>query len=110
MISRVDIPPRTACQPRLHWLITREECDPLPNNIYFYPEHAQSTTPNPLRPIHLRRMRYKKIRKQDEHDTSRRTRGIPVVDSSDSSLYIIAFGAVEVFLVLSVLGLHVNLI
>ena len=23
MISRIDIPPRTACQPRLHWLISR---------------------------------------------------------------------------------------
>ena len=35
---------------------------------------------------------------------------IPVVDGSDSSLYIVAFGAVEVFLISSVLGLHVNLI
>ena len=23
-LSRVDIPPRTACQPRLHWLICRD--------------------------------------------------------------------------------------
>ena len=49
-------------------------------------------------------------RLQDEHDTSRRTRVIHVVDRSISSLYIIAFGAVEVFLILSVLGLHANLI
>ena len=48
---------------------------------------------------------------QDEHDTSRRTRVIPIiVDRSNSSFYIIAFGAVEVFIILSVLGLHVNLI
>ena len=32
-----------------------------------------------------------------------------VVDRSNSSLYV-AFGAVRVFLILSVLGLHVNLI
>ena len=24
MISPVDIPPRTVCQPRLHWLISRD--------------------------------------------------------------------------------------
>ena len=46
----------------------------------------------------------------DEHDTSRRTRVIPEVDRSNSYFYIIAFGAVEMFLILSVLGLHVNLI
>ena len=45
---------------------------------------------------------------QDDHDTSRRTRVIPVVDRSDSPLYIIAFGAVEVFIILIVLGLHAN--
>ena len=39
----------------------------------------------------------------------RRTRDIPVVDRSNSSFYIIAFGVVEVFIVLSVLGLHINL-
>ena len=47
---------------------------------------------------------------QDEHDTSRRTRVTPVVDRSRSPFYIIAFGAVEVLIILSVLGLHVNLI
>ena len=47
---------------------------------------------------------------QDDHDTSRRTRVIPVVDRSNSPFYIIAFGAVELFIILSVLGLHVNLI
>ena len=48
---------------------------------------------------------------QDDHDTSRRTRVIPVVvDRSSSPFYYIAFGAVEVFIILSVLGLHVNLI
>ena len=41
---------------------------------------------------------------------STRTRVIPVVvDRSNSSVYV-AFGAVEVFLILSVLGMHVNLI
>ena len=46
----------------------------------------------------------------DEQDTSTRTRVIiPVVDRSTSSFYI-AFGAVEVFLILSVLGLHINLV
>ena len=49
-------------------------------------------------------------RLQDEQDTSTRTRVIPVVNRSNSSFYI-AFGAVEeAFLILSVLGLHVNLI
>ena len=49
-------------------------------------------------------------RRQDEQDTSTRPRVIPVVvDRSNSSFYI-AFGAVEVFLILRVLGLHVNLI
>ena len=49
-------------------------------------------------------------RLQDEQDTSTRMRVIPVVDRSNSS-FCIAFGAVEeVFLILSVLGLHVNLI
>ena len=33
-----------------------------------------------------------------------------VVDRSKSPFHIIAFGAVEVFIILSVLGLHVNLI
>ena len=32
------------------------------------------------------------------------------MDRSNSSFYIIAFGAVEVFIILIVLGLHVNLI
>ena len=49
-------------------------------------------------------------RLQDERDTSRRTRVIPVVDRSNSFFYIIAFGAVEMLLILRVLGLHVNLI
>ena len=40
---------------------------------------------------------------QDDHDTSRRTRVIPVVDRFNSPFYIIAFGAVEVFIILSVL-------
>ena len=44
------------------------------------------------------------------HDTSRRTRVIPVVDrSNNSSFYIIAFGAVEVFIILSVLGLQIQI-
>ena len=47
---------------------------------------------------------------QDDHDTSRRTRVIPIVDRSNSPFYIVAFGTVEVFIVLSVLVLHVNLI
>ena len=48
---------------------------------------------------------------QDDHDTSRIPRVIPVVvDRSSSSFYIIAFGAVKVFIILSALGLHVNLI
>ena len=47
---------------------------------------------------------------QDDHDTSRRTRVIPVVNRSNSPYYIFAFGAVEAFIILSVLGLHVNLI
>ena len=47
---------------------------------------------------------------QDDHDTSRRTRVIPVVDRSNSPFHTTAFGAVEVFIVLSVFGLHVNLI
>ena len=46
---------------------------------------------------------------QDGHDTSRRTRVIPLVDCSNSPFYIIAFGAVEVLAISSVLGLHVNL-
>ena len=47
---------------------------------------------------------------QDKQDTSTRTRVKPVVDRSNSSFYI-AFGAVEgVFLILRVLGLHLNLI
>ena len=37
-------------------------------------------------------------------------RAIPVLDRSNSYFYIIAFVAVEVFLILKVLGLHVNLI
>ena len=43
------------------------------------------------------------------HDTSRRTRAIPVVvvdRSNNSAFYIIAFGAVGVFIILSVLGLQ----
>ena len=49
-------------------------------------------------------------RLQDEQDTSTTTRVIPVVDRSNSSFYI-AFGAVEeVSLILSVLGLHVDLV
>ena len=47
-------------------------------------------------------------RLQNEHDTSRRTRVIPVVDRSNSPFYIIEFGAVEMFIILSVLGLRVN--
>ena len=47
---------------------------------------------------------------QHDYDTSRRTRVIAVVDRSISSFYIIAFGAVEVFIIFSVHGLHVNLI
>ena len=41
-------------------------------------------------------------------DTSRRTRAIPVVVdcSNNSALYIIAFGAVGMFIILSVLGLQ----
>ena len=42
------------------------------------------------------------------HDTSRRKRAIPVVvvdRSNSSAFYIIAFGAVGVFIILSVLGL-----
>ena len=43
------------------------------------------------------------------HDTSRRTRVIPVVDRSNNSLfYIIAFGVVGVFIILSVLGLQID--
>ena len=45
---------------------------------------------------------------QDDHDTLRRTRVIPVVDRSNLPFYFIAFGAVEVLIILSVLGLHVN--
>ena len=48
-------------------------------------------------------------RLQDEQHTPTRTRMIPVVDRSNSSFYV-AFGAVQVFLILNVLGLHVNLI
>ena len=42
------------------------------------------------------------------HDTSRRTRVIPVVDRYNSSPFytIFAFGAVGVFIILSVLGLQ----
>ena len=42
------------------------------------------------------------------HDTSRRTRAIPVVvdRSNNSAFYTIAFGAVGVFIILSVLGLQ----
>ena len=46
---------------------------------------------------------------QDEDDTSTRTRVIPVVNLSYSSCYN-AFGPFEVYLILSVLGLLVNLI
>ena len=49
-------------------------------------------------------------RLQDEHDTSRRARVLRVVDRSKSSFYILAFGAVDVFIILNVLGLHVNLV
>ena len=48
-------------------------------------------------------------RLQDEEHTSTRTPVIPVVNRSNSSFFI-AFGAVQVFIILSVLGLHVNLI
>ena len=50
-------------------------------------------------------------RLQDEHPASTRKPIIPVVGRSNSSFYI-AFGAVQVFLILisSVLGLHANLI
>ena len=37
MISRVDIPPRTACQPRLHWLISRDWLvgfDPMSSQLF----------------------------------------------------------------------------
>ena len=41
------------------------------------------------------------------HETSRRTRAIPVVDRSNNSpFYTIAFGAVGVFIILSVPGLQ----
>ena len=44
------------------------------------------------------------------HDTSRRTRLIPVVDrSNNSSFYTIAFGDVGVFIILSVLGLQIQI-
>ena len=44
------------------------------------------------------------------HNTSRRTRVIPVVDRSNiSAFYIIAFGAVGVFIDLSVLGLQIQI-
>ena len=85
---------------------SREECDPLPNNI------CTRNTPNPL---YLEECDARRIeRLQAEHDTSRRTRVIPVVvDRSKIRIFIVyvAFGAVEVFLIiLSVLGLHVNLV
>ena len=48
-------------------------------------------------------------RLQDEQHTSTRTCIIPVVDRFNSSFYI-AFGAVQVFLIVSVLALHFNLI
>ena len=48
-------------------------------------------------------------RVQHEQDTSTRTRVIPVADRSNLSCYI-GSGAVEVLLILSVLGLHVNLV
>ena len=103
MISRVVIPPRTACRPRLHWPISREECDPLPNNISTRNTPSNISTLQDCDATPLERL-------QDEHHTSRRARVVPVVDRSNSSFYIIAFAAVEVFLPLSVLGLHVNLI
>ena len=37
MISQVDIPPRTACQPRLHWLISRDWLvgfDPISSTLF----------------------------------------------------------------------------
>ena len=44
------------------------------------------------------------------HGTSRRTRVIPEVDRSNNSpFYIISFGAVGVFIILSVLGLQVQI-
>ena len=48
-------------------------------------------------------------RLQDEQHTSTRPRIIPGVDRFNSSFYI-AFGAVQVLLILSVLALHFNLI
>ena len=47
-------------------------------------------------------------RVQDDDDKPRRTRVIPVVDRSKFPSFIIAFGTVEVVIILSVLGLHVN--
>ena len=44
------------------------------------------------------------------HDTSRRTRVIPVVDRSNNSpFHIIAFGAVGLFIILCVLGLQIQI-
>ena len=45
------------------------------------------------------------------HDTPRRTRVIPVVDrSNNSAFYIIAFGAVGMLIILSVLGLQIQIV
>ena len=47
MISRVDVPPRTACQPRLHWLISRDWLvgfDPVLSSQLFRPSRVFSHT------------------------------------------------------------------
>ena len=49
-------------------------------------------------------------RLQDEQRTSTRTRITPIIADHSITSFCTAFSAVHVFIILSVLGLHINLI